>query len=166
MCCQRIVGGSLRVTTVAAAVIATSAAGVRATGRAPEMRTLLGLQFTGLPSSGAEALAIVLHNAALCACPILGAVSTAIVPRTRGLVDVVLSSLLVANCAALGIAIGAYGPRVLRAHVALEFTAFFLAGGSYLAVRDGGHPRWAVTPVAVVCLGLLVIAAALETRLL
>jgi putative Mn2+ efflux pump MntP len=60
--------------------------------------------------------------------------------RLRRPLDVTLALVLLLNTTAVGIALGAYGSRLLASvalHGPLELAAFSLAGGAYLAARAG-----------------------------
>ena len=161
---QGVMAAATRLFAIAIALVAATAAGVWATASAAQMRTLLGLSFAGVPSTGAEAQAIALHNAALCACPILGATLT---PghRTRAAITIALSGLLVANCVVLGLSSGAYGFRVVRPHVLLELIAFSVAGGIYMAAHSVRSEHLRIISVAAGCTALIAAAAVLEARL-
>ena len=75
--------------------------------------------------------------------------------------------MLVLNAVAVGVAIGAYGSRVIEAtalHLALELAALSLAGGAYTAGAHAspcarGRSRSSLRPARL----LLALAATLET---
>lgn len=155
------------IVAASAAIVAVTALGVVVTGHGPDARDELRFGFAGMDPSIAQASAIAIHNARLAGATLL---CTVLLPRlhavTRMPVHLLLAVILVFNCAAVGVAYGAYGWRVIRAtapHLPLEFAALSLAGGAYLhACRQPlSTPTFAA--VAASSALLLCAAAAIET---
>src|SRR4051795_7038194 len=120
----------------AAAVAAVAVMAVAAAGLADDARGQLRFDFTGIQRTPATVVDIALHNLRLAAAVLLCA---ALVPslgrRARHAVSALLATVLVLNAAAVGVAIAAYGGRLLaatRLHVPLELGGLALAGGAYL----------------------------------
>ena len=162
-----ITTAAARCAAVAASVVVVTALAVGVSGLTDEMRAALAFGFDGVDRSTAEAAAIALHNAKIAGGVLLCAAITPRLTRcVRGLLDLVLTIVLLLNAAAVGIAIGAYGSRALRAlapHAALELAGLSLAGGAYMHARK--QPLTLVALAIVGCTSglLLVVAAALET---
>ena len=156
--------------TSAAAVAAAAAMAVAAAGLADDARAQLRFDFTGIQRTPAAVVDIALHNLRLAAGVLLCA---ALVPslgrHARHAVSALLATVLVLNAAAVGVAIAAYGGRLLaatRVHLPLELAGLALAGGAYLqALRQPLRPL-ALALVGASCLALLLAAAAVETYLL
>ncbi len=152
--------------TVAAATVATAAvlAGVVVFGGlAAEARAWLRFDFRGTQQTGLE---IAASNARLVAAALIGAATVPRFRTARLAFDAAAVGVLVANAALVGIAIGGYGERTLRAlalHGPLELAAMSLAGGTYLNARDGELRTGALYRVAIVCAGLLLAAGVIET---
>lgn len=148
-------------------LIGTAAAAVSLSGAADDARGLLQFGFEGVPDSSAEVARIARHNAKF----VLGATACAAVvphttPRVRRAIDALLSGLLVLNAATIGIAIGAYGTRVITAltpHLPLEIAATSVAGGVYLSNRRAALPPATIAAAAAGSMALLIVAAVLET---
>lgn len=150
--------------TLTAAIVA---AAVAWSGRREDVRQSLHFSFAGVGRSPAEVVDVALHNGRFAA----GAIVLALIaPRleslTRRAATVLLAVLLSANAAAVGIAVGAYGLRLLTAiapHLPLELGGLCLAGGSSLqALRE--PLRWrTVATVAAGSAASLIAAATLET---
>jgi hypothetical protein len=158
-----IAEGALRCATGCLGLTVLIAVTVWAAGLPQHARELLGFGFSG-PSEGTRAgLEIALHNAQLATVALTGAV---LAPRIGALAigfDLLLGALLALNAAVVGVALGAYGARLLAAiwpHLPFEFVAFTLAGGGYLAARRG-----LLTGRALTCtwtaIGLLLVAGGL-----
>jgi hypothetical protein len=153
-------------TCVAAAVCVAGVAAIATAlaGSGDDTRALLAFDFSGVRHSPSEVVAIAVHNGRFAAGTLTCAVLAPRVPRRVRLgMTALLTALLVSNAGAVGIAIGAYGTRVLRPHMALELGALSLAGGAY--VQAARRPL-SVTGVLVVAASsalLLRAAATLET---
>ena len=145
-------------------------------------RRWLGLGFGGVPANLGEALAIFLNNARL-----VGAVAIAALlaqgrqrePASRWLrldtrllcglsraCELGLLAAGAANIALIGLALGAYGSRMLVAtlpHGPFELGAYCIAVTFYLEARRNAVPARAWIAPAVITLSLLAFAAFLET---
>ena len=148
------------------AAIAAVAVAVRLAGATSAARSSLGFEFSRPPATLGEALAIAAANLRLAGAVLLGALLAGLLPALRPALDVLVGGLAGLNAAAVGVALAAYGTRLLEAvaaHAPVELAAFAVAGGAYLSARrqplDGRHLVAAVSA----CVGLLVGAAVLET---
>ena len=101
--------------------------------------TALRLSFDGVERTPGEALRIALQNGRIATATLLCALAVRRLPeRARAIVDVILAAVLVLNAAALGLALGAYGERLVvatAAHAPIELAALSLAGGAYVSAR-------------------------------
>jgi hypothetical protein len=158
-----------RIALVAAALlaaIAAAAVAVRALGLAASARDWLGFDFVPPRASAGEALAVGAGNLRLAAAVLLGALLVRARPATRPALDVVAGVLGLLNAGVTGVALGAWGGPLLEAvvvHGALEFTAFAIAGGAYLAARASELEVRRLAGATAACAGLLAAAAAVET---
>lgn len=125
--------------SVAAAALGIAAAVallVQGLGLAAAVRHALGFTFSGVPRTHSAAIDIAAHNGAIAAAPLLAARAHLRMGRWgRHGTAAVLALVGVANAAAIGIALGAYGTRALRSlmpHGPLELAAFSIAGGAYM----------------------------------
>ena len=162
-----ITTAAARCAVAAAGAIAVAALGVTLSGLADETRAVLDFGFDGVDRSPAEAAAIALHNAKIAAGVLVcAALAPRLAQHIRCSVGLILAIVLTLNAAAIGLAIGAYGTRALRAlapHAPLELTALSLTGGAYMHAR-----KQRVSPLVLASVGctsalLLIVAAALET---
>jgi hypothetical protein len=155
--CAAAAGGAVVVTTL----------GVTRSGLADDVRAALGFGFDGVDASPAEVAAIALHNAKIAGGLLLcAALAPHITERGRGRVGLVVAIVLGLNAAAIGLAIGAYGRRALRAlapHAPLELAALSLAGGAYVHACKQRLTLLALVVIACTSGTLLVVGAALET---
>lgn len=132
------------------------------------LRAFLHFGFDGVPQTPGQAVAIATHNAALGAAPLIAA---AIAQRLRPIqvaVEILLGALLITNSALIGLALGAYGSRLVgavTAHLPLELAAFCLAGGTYLAAIAQPLRHRTLVASATGCATLLATAAVAETYL-
>jgi hypothetical protein len=151
----------------ATTVIALAAITVTAAGLAEETRRMLGFGFGGVDPSPAEAARIALHNGRVAGGTLLcAALAPRLTLRTQRLVFLVLTTVLVASAAGVGIAIGAYGTRVVSAiaiHLPVEFSALSLAGGAYMQACKQALSARELSAVTTATGLLLAAAAALET---
>ncbi len=151
----------------AVGVVAAAAIAIGVAGASDDARHVLRFGFGGVDRSPFEAVRIALNNARFAAGTLLcAALVPRLGPRIRTLVDVLLTALLVFNAAAVGVAIAAYGTRVIAAtapHLPLEFVALTLAGGAYMQARRQPVRVSALATVAAACAVLLGVAATLET---
>jgi hypothetical protein len=127
---------------------------------------LLGFGFESPSRDAGDAIGVTATNLRLVAAPLVAAWGVRICPRLRPPLDITLAAVLALNVIAAGVALGAYGPRLLGAvavHAPLELAGFALAGGAYLAARTGqpaaSHPAVTAGGAAV----LVAAGAALET---
>ena len=152
--------------TVAAALVAAAAvvAGVVLLGGLEaEARAYLRLDFRGTQQTGLE---IAASNARLVAAALIAAAALPRFREARLAFEAVAVGILLGNAALIGIAIGAYGERTVRAlalHGPFELAAMSLAGGTYLDARNGELRAGALYRVAMVCAGLLLAAGVIET---
>lgn len=164
---RSIANRAAAIVAAAVAIVALTALGVAATGHSADARDALRFGFAGMDPSIAQASAIAIHNGRLAgatlACSIL---TPRLHPVTRIPVHLLLALILVFNSAAVGVAFGAYGWRVIRAtgpHLPLEFAALSLAGGAYLHACRQPLSAPTIALVAASCALLLCAAAAIET---
>ena len=159
--------GAITCWAVATLLTLSVAAAVRLTGAGDEIRDSLRLSFAGIERTPAEALGIALQNGRIGAATLVGAVTVPRLPGpARRVVDGVLAAVLAFNGLIVGLALGAYGERLVlatAAHLPIEFAALSVAGGAFLSARR--HP---LRSRSVACAGglsgaLLVAAAAAET---
>lgn len=168
-----IAAGAAACAVAATIVGGASAAAIALTGAADDARRLLRFGFAGLERTPAEVLRIAAHNARLVGGVLLCALlAPRLPPRARALVTLLLAAVLAVNAVAVGVALGAYGGRLIRLvalHVPVELAALAVAGGAYLStgayVSASRQPLrgFELVCVAALCAALLVIAAALET---
>jgi len=164
----RIATGTAWCAVVALGVVGWCAATVVVCGAQAPLRAFLGFGFDGVPQTPGQAVAIAAHNVALAAGPLLAAANG---PRLRAIqvgVEILLGALLITNSALIGLALGAYGGRLVGAvavHLPLELAAFSLAGGTYLAAIARPLRRRTLTASAAGCAVLLATAAVAETYL-
>jgi hypothetical protein len=146
---------------------------------AADVRRALAFPFAGIPARLDEAASILANNARLLAAvfaavlvaqsPWIGDPDARWGPVMRALlaaVDAVLALAVALNVALIGAALGAYGARMAAAmlpHGPLELAAYALALGVYVRARREPLSARHVLVVGGCCLGLLAIAALLET---
>jgi hypothetical protein len=128
---------------------------------------MLRFGFGGVKRSPGAAARIALDNGRVASGTLLCA---ALAPRltvlAQRLVFLVLTTVLAASAAGVGIAVGAYGTRVISAvavHLPVEFSALSLAGGAYMQACKQALSARELAAVATAAGLLLVVAAALET---
>lgn len=100
------------------------------------------------------------------AAPVLGTFGRALLWFARGAFDLVLASLVALNVCVVGLALGAYGLRmlvVLLPHGPLELAAFSIALAAYWVARREGLALGPLLAVWALTVGTLVVAAGLET---
>lgn len=156
---------SLRVALAACAVCAAVAMSVAVAGQRDAARAQLGFAFPSAPRQLGEAAAIGAHNARYGAAVLLASLAVGWTPALRPLLDAALAALLGFNAGAIGLALGAYGTRLLEAivlHGTLELAAFALAGGAYLRARRGALRTRALLGSGAASLVLLTGAALVE----
>ena len=155
-----------RVALVALALIAATALLVAALGAGHRARELLGLRFAGPGGRPGDALQVATTNLRLAGAALIAAWAVRGRPQLRRPLDLTLAALGALNVATTGVALGAYGDRLLgpvALHAPLELGAFAVAGGAYLAARAGqpGAGRLAIATGGAVV--LVAAGAALET---
>jgi hypothetical protein len=156
--------GAVTCAVTAALLILSGAAAVRLTGTGDEIRDSLRLSFAGVDRTPEEALSIAAHNGRIAAATVLCALTVGRLPRpARVVVDSVLLAVVAFNSLIVGLALGAYGERLVvstAAHLPIEFAALSLAGGAYLSAR---RRLLSLRPLAYACglSGALLVAAAL-----
>ena len=164
---REIAACALMCAAAATVVAACGAAAVAIADVADDIRRSLRFDFAGAPRTPAAALQIAVQNARLVAAALLCAAVVPRLPRSaRLLADVVLAVLLVANAGLVGVALGAYGPRLAVAiapHLPAELAALLLAGGAYMHASRHPVSAVALAVIAATCALLVVIAATLET---
>jgi hypothetical protein len=159
-------GRAARVALAALAVIAATALLVSTSGADHRARDLLGLRFAGPGGHPADALQIAATNLRLVAAALIAAWAVRGRPQLRWPLDATLAVVAALNVAAAGLALGAYGDRLLASvalHSPLELAAFSLAGGAYLAARAGEFGAGRLAVAAGMAVVLVAAGAALET---
>jgi hypothetical protein len=135
------------------------------------------LPVPGVPAHAVDAVAIFAHN-----CGALSGVFGLLLiaqlagraPHGPGRVQrtvqagggLILAGVIAANVLVIGAAIGAYGPRMLRAtlpHGPVELAAYTVARVLYLHGRRRALPASQLARAILTSVGLLAIAAVLET---
>jgi hypothetical protein len=169
-------GLALRIAVLAFAVVVAVAGGVRImlAGRA---RVWLGYSFPGVPARADVAVGIYAHNGRA----ILGVFGLLLIaqlasrrPRgpgpTQRLIllagELILTGAIVANVLVVGAGLGAYGARMVHAdlpHGPVELAAYALALALYVQGRRRALPAAHLATVVVASIGLLALAAVLET---
>jgi hypothetical protein len=155
-----------RVALVMLGLSAATALLVWVIGNGDETRQQLGFPFDGPTHQTRDALESAATNGRLAAAALLAAWIVGSHRRLRLPLDVTLALVLVLNTTALGMALGAYGSRLLAdiaLHGPLELAAFSLAGGAYLAARAGGLGAGRLAVAAGGAVVLVAAGAALET---
>jgi len=161
-------------TTIAGSMLAAGA--VRVAMAAP-IRERLGYTFRGVPARPDVAIGIFAHNLRA----ILGVFGLLLVAQiaaratggagrvhrvTIMVGEIILVGVASTNVLVVGAALGAYGPRMVRAVLPqgpIELAAYSLALGLYLEGRRRALPAAHVAKVAALSVALLALAAALET---
>jgi hypothetical protein len=159
--------GAITCWAVAALLTLSCAAAVRLTGTSDEIRDSLRLSFAGVVRTPGEALGIALQNGRIAAATVLCALTVSRLPRRgRFVVDAGLAAVLAFNALIVGLALGAYGERLVvatAAHLPIEFAAFSVAGGAYLSARRRPLPSHSLAYAGGLSSVLLVVAAIAET---
>ena len=129
-------------------------------------RSSLAFEFSRPPATLGEALAVAAGNVRLAGAILLAAVVAWLQPPIRPALDVVVGALAGLNATTAGVALAAYGTRLLKAvaaHATLELAAFAVAGGVYFSARrcplDGRQLMGAAASSSL----LLAAAAVVET---
>jgi hypothetical protein len=162
-----ITAGAVTCAAAATLIAATSAFAVALTGLPDDARRVLGFGFGGVAHTPDDAGRILLHNARFVAGPLLCAVLRPRLPTAAGAaVDLLLVTVLTLNAGVIGIAVGAYGERLVTTsalHATPECAALALAGGAYMSARQQAIRFAPLAAIAALCTLLLTGAAALET---
>jgi hypothetical protein len=154
--------------------VATAAAVVTALGFASPARTWLSFRFTGMPDEPAAAAGVFTHNASLLGailalCVLVQALSGeqgAVARLARLGSDATVVALGAVNASLVGVTVGAYGAggvRALLPHGPVELAGFSVALALYAAVRRDSSSFRQVGVLAGSAVGLLAVAAVLET---
>jgi hypothetical protein len=148
------------------ALIAGIGVFVWALGAGDEARELLGFRFDRPARHPCDAIGVAATNLRLVAAALVAAWGVRICPRLRLPLDITLAAVLALNTVAAGVALGAYGSRLLGAvapHGPVELAGFALAGGAYLAARAGEPGAGRLARAAGGAVVLVAAGAALET---
>jgi hypothetical protein len=161
-----LVGRSALTAASLLAAIAAVAVTVRLAGATPAARSALAFEFSRPPARPGEALAVAAGNGRLVGAVVLAALLVGLRPAIRPTLDLVIGALAGLNATTAGIALAAYGTRLLKAvatHAPLELAGFAVAGGAYLSARR--HPLDGGQLIAAAAASSLLVAAAavLET---
>lgn len=141
-------------------------------GAPAELRAQLAFAFVPEHAEAEDALAFAVNNFKVCLLALLGCAAQQLYvhsPRPRGtarlLFDVVIGVVYTANAAQFGIALGAYGTRLLEwiPHVPLELAALAASASAYRHSRHGNVPRKEVVALATHAAAFITVAAAIET---
>jgi hypothetical protein len=155
-----------RVALVALALMAATALLVAAAGAGDRARELLGLRFAGPSGRPADALQVATTNLRLAATALIAAWAVRGRPQLRRPLDLTLAAVGGLNVATMGVALGAYGDRLLgpvAMHAPLELGAFAVGGGAYLAARAGELGAGRLAIAAGVAVVLVAAGAVAET---
>jgi hypothetical protein len=148
------------------AAIAAVAVTVRLAGAASAARSALAFEFSRPPARPGDALAVAAGNLRLIGGVLLAALLVGRRPAIRPALDLVVGALAGLNATTAGVALAAYGTRLLEAvaaHGPLELAAFAVAGGAYLSARRHPLDRGQLIAAAASSSLLLAAAAVLET---
>jgi hypothetical protein len=155
-----------RVALFALALIAATALLVAAAGAGDLAREVLGLRFAGPSGRPGDALQVATINLRLAAAALIAAWAVRGRPQLRHPLDLTLAAVGGLNVATMGVALGAYGDRLLgpvAMHAPLELGAFAVGGGAYLAARAGELGGGGLAIAAGVAVVLVATGAAVET---
>ena len=147
------------------AAIAAVAVTVRLAGASSVARGWLAFEFSRPPATPTVALAVAAGNLRLAVAVLLAALLVGLRPAIRPALDVVIGALAALNATVVGVALAAYGARLLgvAAHAPLELAAFAVAGGAYLSARRRPLDGRQLMAAAAASSLLLAAAAVLET---
>lgn len=130
------------------------------------VRSLLRLRMAPTPPQLGDALTIALHNLRVAAIPLLLAVAGAGQHRRLRIAgDLIVASSLVANAALGGLALGAYGDRIVAylPHMPAEWAGLAAGAASWLLARERPPKRAELLGLTATCGVTLLIGALLET---
>jgi hypothetical protein len=156
-----------RVALAALALAAATALLAGVLGERAAARGLLGLRFDEPVREPGAALEVAATNLRLLAACLIAAAAVRLRSQLLPLLDGILAGLLALNAITIGLAAAGYGGRLLAslaAHGPPELAAFALAGGAYLTARAGELSAGGFAAVAAAALGLIAVAAVLETH--
>jgi hypothetical protein len=148
------------------AAIAAVAVAVQLAEAGAAARRALAFEFSRPPATPGEAVAVAAGNLRLAGAVLLAALLAGLRPATRPALDVVVAALAALNATTAGVALAAYGTRLLEAvgaHAPLELAAFAVAGGAYLSARRRPLAGRQLMAAAAASSLLLAAAAVLET---
>jgi hypothetical protein len=148
------------------AAIAAVAGAVQLAEASAAARRALAFEFSRPPATPGEAVAVAAGNLRLAGAVLLAALLVGLRPAIRPALDVVVGALAGLNATTAGVALAAYGMRLLEAvaaHAPLELAGFAVAGGAYLSARRRPLVGRQLVAAAAACGGLLAGAAVLET---
>lgn len=155
--------GIAAVTVLAAAAAALV---VRALGLPVALRRVMEFTFEPPPRDLGGAAAVAATNLRFVAAALVAAATVHWRPQLRPGLDITLGAVITLNAGALGVALGAYGARLLEAvavHAPVELAAFALAGGVYGAARAQDVTATAFVAAAAGSVGLTLAGAFAET---
>ena len=148
------------------AAIAAVAGAVQLAEASAAARRALAFEFSPPPATPGDALAVAAGNLRLAGAVLIAALLAGLQPPIRPPLDLVVGALATLNATTAGVALAAYGTRLLKAvaaHAPLELAAFAVAGGAYLNARRRPLAGRQLMAAAAACAGLLASAAVLET---
>jgi hypothetical protein len=166
--------GLIAMTLIAAVALIAAVTRIAFAG---EARGWLGYRFPGVPARPDTALIIFTHNL-IALSGVLGllliAQLAAHAPDGPGRIqrtvqaggELIVAGVIAANTLTVGVAIGAYGTRMVRAllpHGPVELAADTLAIALYLHGRRQTLPARQIAATLASCVALLAVAAILET---
>ena len=163
---RALVGPSALTAASLVAAIAGVAATVRLAGATSAARSALAFEFSCPPARPGDALAVAAGNLRLVGAVLLAARLVALRPEIRPALDIVIGALAAVNATTAGVALAAYGARLLRvvaAHAPLELAGFAVAGGAYLSARRRELDGHQLMTAAAASSLLLAAAAVVET---
>jgi hypothetical protein len=148
------------------ALVGVVAAAVRLLGASSAARGALAFGFSASSATPGEAFAVALGNLRLAGAVLLAALFAGLRPAVRPALDIVVGALAGLNATTAGVALAAYGTRLLEAvavHATLELAAFAIVGAAYHSARRGPLDGRQLMAVAAASTVLLAAAAVLET---
>jgi hypothetical protein len=150
---------------VAVVLILLVTAGARATGAEQLLRGWFRLRFEH-PRTTTEFFAVALNNTRVALLPFAAAYALPFVWRARFLLDLALALTASANCAVVGLALAAYGSRLLRElafHGTFELVGLSVAFATYIYAREQRAQLSSLPHRSIASLALLALGAAVET---
>lgn len=136
-------------------------------GAPADARDQLAFTFHPPPASPGTLAGILAANLPAAGLPLLAAAFVTHTPPTlRAGLDLLVLVVLVPNMLLIGVAVGAYGPRLAAylTHLPLELAGLAIAAGAYLhARRPTDRSAWTLAGPAAVAASCLLLAAVIET---